>query len=191
MDSDYPYTSDRNGRETRCAHKYYKTIGKVKDYGQIRTNLGLQGVKDKLKTHPMTIAVDAGNQAFQYYKSGVVSMSDRCGKNLNHAVVLVGYTETDDDTVDPVDPVDPVVSECKVFKLWHSCTGDSRRQLQDSNENYWKIQNYLKIQNSWSNDWGDKGFILFDMAEGDGVCGMKVVRSKLCDWLWHETAHML
>jgi len=40
--------------------------------------------------------------------------------------------------------------------------------LQDANgyDNYWKVQN------SWGTWWGDEGFALFEMAEGDGVCGM-------------------
>merc|ERR1712079_880161 len=32
--------------------------------------------------------------------------------------------------------------------------------------------NYWKIQNSWGTGWGDQGFILFEIAEGAGVCGM-------------------
>lgn len=40
--------------------------------------------------------------------------------------------------------------------------------LQDANG----FDNYWKIQNSWSDRWGDKGFILFEIAEGKGVCGM-------------------
>ena len=78
---------------------------------------------------------------------------------------MVGYTEAGDSDVDP-DPVDPV--ECTVYKWWHTCEGGARRQLQDANgyENYWKIQN------SWGTDWGDQGFVLFEISEGDGVCGM-------------------
>merc|ERR1712109_288569 len=77
MDSDYPYTSGRTGRETQCAHDATKTKGKVTQWGQIRNSI--DDVKTKLKTHPMTIANDAG-----------------CGTGLNHAVVLVGYTDEDD-----------------------------------------------------------------------------------------------
>jgi len=124
----------------------------------------------------MTIAVDAGRAAFQYYSSGVVSLDDNCGKQLNHAIVLVGYT--DDGEVDPSpgpgpnpDPEPPVDEVCTVTKWWHSCEGgDNRRQLQDSNG----YNNYWKVQNSWGTGWGDQGFILFDIVEGDGVCGMNM-----------------
>jgi hypothetical protein len=130
----------------------------------------------------LTIAVDAGRSAFQFYRSGVVSASDGCGTSLNHAVVVVGYTDTGDST--PVDPTpdpspspsptpdptptpDPVTS-CDVTKWWHSCSGGNTRRLQDANGN----QNYWKIQNSWGRGWGDNGFILFEITSGQGVCGM-------------------
>jgi len=127
-------------------------------------------MKEKLKTHPMTIAVDAGGGTFQFYKEGVVAANAGCGTNINHAVVLVGYTEKgdggdDDDRPDP----EPVDEECTVFKWWHTCKAKSNhRMLQDRNG----FDNYWKIQNSWSDRWGDKGFILFEIAEGKGVCGM-------------------
>lgn len=82
----------------------------------------------------MTIAIDAGSSAFQYYSGGVLDASDRCGRSLNHAVVLIGYTDKGDDNGDSDDSDDdsddePVDSGCTVTKWWHSCTDDSRRQL--------------------------------------------------------------
>merc|ERR1712012_824396 len=122
-DADYPYTSGNTGRETTCAHDNNKTIGNVTSYGQITTNI--DDVKAKLATHPLTIAVDAGRSAFQFYRSGVVTASDGCGTSLNHAVVIVGYTETGDST--PLDPTPdptptPDVGTCQVTKWWHQCS---------------------------------------------------------------------
>merc|ERR1712156_879072 len=87
MDSDYPYTSGRTGRETQCAHDATKTKGKVTQWGQIRNSI--DDVKTKLKTHPMTIAIDAGDGVFQFYKNGVIARDAGCGTGLNHAVVLL------------------------------------------------------------------------------------------------------
>jgi len=123
----------------------------------------------------MTIAVDAGSSHFQFYSKGVVGANDGCPTGLNHAVVLVGYTEKDgspspDPSPEPEPQPDPDNdAECNVYKWWHSCDEDnSRRMLKDANgyDNYWKIQN------SWGTGWGDQGFILFEIAEGEGVCGM-------------------
>merc|ERR1712018_1066759 len=72
--ADYEYTSGRTGRETACAHDTSKTIGNVTNIGQITTNI--DDVKQKLKTHPLTIAVDAGGSVFQFYSSGVVGSTE-------------------------------------------------------------------------------------------------------------------
>jgi len=176
LDSDYPYTSGRGGRETPCAHNPNKIVGKVSSWGRVYARDGLDKVKEKLKEQPMTIAVDAGSGHFQHYRSGVVGANDGCPTGLNHAVVLVGYSEkhsdnddSDDDTPEPEPQPDPV-SGCTVYKWWHSCEGDEgRRMLQRDRNGY---DNYWKIQNSWGTGWGDQGFILFEIAEGAGVCGM-------------------
>ena len=37
--------------------------------------------------------MDASSDAWKYYKSGVIGDDDNCGTGINHAVVIVGYTE--------------------------------------------------------------------------------------------------
>jgi len=43
---------------------------------------------------PVSVSVQADQDVFQFYKSGVVTGS--CGTNLNHAVNIVGYNTTTD-----------------------------------------------------------------------------------------------
>lgn len=93
-------------------------------------------MKEKLKTHPMTIAVDAGGGTFQFYKEGVVAANAGCGTNINHAVVLVGYTEggdggndDNDDGPSPQPDPEPVEEDCTVFKWWHSCKARSNHRM--------------------------------------------------------------
>ena len=45
---------------------------------------------------PITVAVDASSAAFKFYKSGIFSHADKCGTDLNHAITLVGYNNTSD-----------------------------------------------------------------------------------------------
>jgi len=41
---------------------------------------------------PVVALVDAATRGFQFYKSGIYSSED-CGKELNHAVLVVGFGE--------------------------------------------------------------------------------------------------
>ena len=40
--------------------------------------------------HPVSVAVDASNEVWQLYRGGVID-SPTCGKQLDHALLLVGY----------------------------------------------------------------------------------------------------
>jgi len=195
----YPYTSRDSGVESECSHDETLIEGYVLDHGQIYGST--DDVKLALADQPLTVALDAGSAAFQWYSSGVIGPNDNCGTELNHAVVLVGYTDSG------IEPPAPAPQVCKVRKWWYTCrdmteeeeaewcaqeentceeeteTDDSttdrrrRRRMQDSNGNdvYWKIQN------SWDTTWGDNGFGLIQIEEGTGVCGINSV-VEWVDW---------
>jgi len=169
LNSDYPYTSGGNGQETQCGHDTSKTVGKVTTWGKITTSI--EDAKAKSRETPMTIAINASGGMFQFYESGVVGANDGCSTQLNHAVVVVGYSSGDDTdpSPGPNPPTPEPTGDCTVTKWWHSCSAEPRnRHLADANG----YNNYWKIQNSWGTGWGDNGFILFEIADGDGVCGM-------------------
>jgi len=189
LEADYPYTSGNTSTETQCKHDWNKTVGKASAWGQVTQSV--DAIKAKLEEQPLSVALDASSAAFQLYSSGVVTANDGCGGQLNHAVVMVGYTQggsdgndnddnddNDDDEWEPEpdddeeDDWEPSPDGCKVTKWWHSCPqSNGRRRLQDAsgNDNYWKIQN------SWGTWWGDEGFIRIEIAEGYGVCGINSV----------------
>ena len=50
---------------------------------------------------PVTVAVDAGSLAFQFYKRGVFDHPERCGTDLNHAITVVGYSNLADSDEGP------------------------------------------------------------------------------------------
>ena len=136
----------------------------------------MEAIKYRVERQPVTVALDAGRSAFQLYRSGVVRPDDGCGSSatLNHAVVIVGYTDSGNYNPDPSPEPSPEpgpVTECTVTKWFHQCPTDDRRRLQDSasNDHYWLVQN------SWGAGWGDEGFIRIGMSEGDGVCGINAV----------------
>lgn len=125
----------------------------------------IEETKRQLKDKAITIAIDASGRALEFYKSGVLTTSACKTTNLNHAVVLVGYSEKDDGGEPEPEPT-PV--DCDVHKWWYSCDNDAPPQKKDSNG----FHNYWKIQNSWGTEWGDNGFVLFEITDGEGVCGM-------------------
>lgn len=181
-DADYPYTSGNTGTETKCAHNYEAIEHYTHSYGQITTNT--DDMKRKLMDQPLTVALNASSSAFQFYSSGVVTEADGCSTSLNHAVVLVGYTDDDGDNNDDDDNDDndnndndddddnepTPTSDCVVEKWWHECDNvqSGRRRMNRANEN----NNYWKVQNSWGTWWGDEGFILIEISGGAGVCGI-------------------
>jgi len=96
-------------------------------------------MKSTLMKQPLSVAVDAGRSAFQFYSSGVVREEDNCGTQLNHAVVVVGYTDeegNDEESEDEEsedeeseeeeeeeseDEDGDSTSNCTVEKWWHTC----------------------------------------------------------------------
>ena len=134
------------------------------------------------------------------YGSGVYDGADCDPYWLDHAVVLVGFTDSGSDNNDGGDndnndggdednndedegDDNDGNSENVVEKWWYYENSSSGRRLQDSagQDRYWKIQN------SWGSWWGDEGFILFDMQDGPGVCGMnRVVEYVDLHDSWYE-----
>jgi KDEL-tailed cysteine endopeptidase len=85
--ADYPYT----GRDGVCYDDTITPIAGLSTNGYVNVSrynpLALQtAIRNE---GPVTIAVMAGNQAFMYYSSGVISSG--CGTSIDHAILAVGY----------------------------------------------------------------------------------------------------
>merc|ERR1712070_595454 len=52
---------------------------------------GLAALKEAVSAQPVSVAVEADKQVFQFYKSGVIKSSAGCGTKLDHGVLAVGY----------------------------------------------------------------------------------------------------
>ncbi|KAM3147598.1 hypothetical protein pb186bvf_000405 [Paramecium bursaria] len=75
--SQYPYTAKTGSCKVATGTKY------ISGYKAATTT---QAIQDALQKYPLTVAVDATN--WSRYSSGVFS---NCAKQLNHAVLLVGF----------------------------------------------------------------------------------------------------
>jgi len=93
------YTAD-NGVELELTYPYKAQDGtcKFKKAVAIQTNSGsnlvtaknTDALKTALVTSPVSVAIEADEDVFQLYSSGVIGSG--CGDSLDHAVLAVGYT---------------------------------------------------------------------------------------------------
>ncbi|OQR83705.1 cysteine proteinase EP-B 2-like, partial [Thraustotheca clavata] len=85
--ADYPYFSGITTKTETCIDSYFAhtplSISKV-----VPIN-GEEAIESVLSTTPVSIIIEAGNSAFQYYQSGIITSG--CSKKVDHAVVAVGY----------------------------------------------------------------------------------------------------
>ncbi|XP_051212909.1 cysteine protease 1-like [Lolium perenne] len=89
-EEDYPYT----GREGKCdlAKKGLKVVS-IDGFEDVPANDELS-LKKAVAHQPVSVAIEAGGREFQLYESGV--FTGRCGTQLDHAVVAVGYGTEED-----------------------------------------------------------------------------------------------
>ena len=86
LESEYKYTG-RQGtcKQTQCT-KTYHTVNRCHSVCPYTVD----ALKAALEIEPVSVTVDAGSSAFQFYSSGILE-STSCGTALNHAVLGVGY----------------------------------------------------------------------------------------------------
>ena len=94
-ESEYPYT----GRDGTCkARSCGTTYDPITRYEDVESD-NEEALKAALfKNGPISIAIEANQRAFQFYYSGVFDR--RCGNNLDHGVLLVGYGHDEEQGMD-------------------------------------------------------------------------------------------
>jgi len=85
-ETEYPYTA-KNGKCKSLSG--LKAPGTVSNYQDVQHN-SVDQLKKALTKGPVSIAIEADKAVFQQYTGGVISGS-RCGKQLDHGVLAVGY----------------------------------------------------------------------------------------------------
>jgi len=88
MESAYPYTA-KDGKT--CKYDSTKAFGKVASYEDVSPTAGQ--LRAALNNQPVSIAIEADDNVFQQYKSGVITAD--CGNQLDHGVLAVGYGTED------------------------------------------------------------------------------------------------
>ena len=89
-DSSYPYNSGDGVVNSCHSCNNEPNSSVVSHYDVERTTEALELAVSK---QPVSIAIEADKQSFQFYKSGVYQAA--CGTNLDHGVLVVGYGSED------------------------------------------------------------------------------------------------
>lgn len=86
----YPYTSGTTQKSGTCTKTGYTNVAAAapKSYTDVTAN-SVSALMSAVAQQPVSIAIQANQAAFQLYKSGV--LTGKCGQNLDHGVLLVGY----------------------------------------------------------------------------------------------------
>ena len=101
----YFYSFDYAKKNSICSEKDYsysgsdgvckkcKGVTKVNSYVEVTPN-SETSLQQAVLQGPVSIAVEADTNVFQFYSSGVMD-STSCGTNLDHAILITGWGETD------------------------------------------------------------------------------------------------
>merc|ERR1719164_253718 len=95
LEKDYPYTSGTGSTGT-CKSSTFTAAphSKVASFTDVTPN-SEAALKAAVAKQPVSVAIEADKQVFQFYKSGVINASAGCGTNLDHGVLAVGYGTQD------------------------------------------------------------------------------------------------
>ena len=125
----YPYVSGDTKTESTCMDSC-NAYAKISGCYDVEPNNQVS-LKTAVSMQPVAIAIEADSFYFQSYSSGILD-STKCGTQLDHGVLIVGYGEENGDL-------------------------------------YWIVKN------SWSDSWGDEGYVKIARSESEndpGICGI-------------------
>ncbi|XP_010432076.1 PREDICTED: germination-specific cysteine protease 1 [Camelina sativa] len=100
MDYAFQFIMKNGGLNTEQDYPYHGSSGKCNSFLKNSRVVSIDGYEDvptkdetalkKAISHqPVSVAIEAGGRIFQHYQSGI--FTGKCGTNLDHAVVAVGY----------------------------------------------------------------------------------------------------
>jgi len=87
-EQDYPYEAKSDF--LNCRDKSCTTAAKITGYTDVKPNDEAVSLLQAVAQQPVSIAIEADQAVFQFYKSGVFDNA-QCGTQLDHGVIIVGY----------------------------------------------------------------------------------------------------
>lgn len=162
MDNAFQYIKDNGGIDTESAYPYEaiddtchfnkKSIGAT-DKGFVDIPSGdEEAMKKAVSTiGPVSVAIDASHESFQFYSEGVYVEPQCDSQQLDHGVLVGEFKDKDFN-------LNPSLNIC--FHLLVGYGTDEETQ-----------QDYWIVKNSWGTSWGDKGFIKM-LRNKNNACGI-------------------
>jgi len=86
-ENDYPYTSGQTKRRGTCVEDQCSKVDPISSYADVSSD-DQDALESALCQGPVSIAIEADQDSFQFYSTGVLTST--CGSNLDHGVLLVG-----------------------------------------------------------------------------------------------------
>ena len=94
-EEDYPYVGHRQWLKGCTAQKgLCDSVTHTRVQTFVDVNNTEHALMEALAWQPVSVAIEADQQSFQFYKSGVYN-DPECGNRLDHGVAAVGYGTTD------------------------------------------------------------------------------------------------
>lgn len=93
-EKDYPYKEEENN--ISFTKDYFSKLSKVIGSNISKYDFIIPNSKTdmmiSLQTGPIAIAIDASSLLFRFYRQGIIDVPNNFSNNINHAVLLIGYT---------------------------------------------------------------------------------------------------
>jgi len=93
LETDYPYVSGGTEVAGTCTYKKAKAHKVNKAFTDVDQN-DVNALKTAIVQQPISVAIEADQDIFQGYTSGVITADDDCGAELDHGVLAVGWDST-------------------------------------------------------------------------------------------------
>jgi len=93
LETDYPYVSGKTEVAGKCLYVKVLAIKVNKAFTDVAPN-DVDALKTAIVQQPVSVAIEADQDIFQGYTTGVITADDDCGAELDHGVLAVGYDST-------------------------------------------------------------------------------------------------